>query len=411
MERTSATGRSRLLLIITVLVVAANLRPALTVVGPLIERVGSDTGMSAAALGILGAVPVFSFAVVSPFVHLMGRRWGLERSIFVALIVLTLGTLLRSAPGVPYSLFAGTVLLSLALGVTNVLVPIVVRRDFPDRVPMMTGVYTACLTALASVASGVAVPLADSVGWQYTLASTAVLALIATGLWSTRLRRSTPRDTGEATLPGTVISPPPRERNVWASPLAWKVTLFFGFQSAIFYFFITWFAAIHTYHGFSERAAGFSMATFQAVGIVATLVLGRLMQRMRDHRMVALGLGAAMGVGIIGMIVAPWLLPLWGIISGLASTSTLLFGLTMISLRSNSAEQATQLSGMAQGIGYLIGGTGPILAGNLFDLTGSWVTPLYATLIVVAIYTTIGYFCGRNVKIEPKGATTTGGEG
>lgn len=398
MTRRARPGPSRLLLLATVLVVAANLRPAITAVGPLIERIGAESGMSAAALGVLGAAPVFTFALVSPFVHVLGQRWGMERAILIALLVLAAGTVVRSAPGVPYSLYAGTVLLAAAIGVINVLVPIIVKRDFPDRVPMMTAAYTASLTAVAAVASGVAVPLADAVGWQLALASTALLALIAAGLWSTRL---TSRHGPAAAPPEPVSGPAPADRSVWTSRLAWQVTLYFGFQSSIFYFLLTWMASIHTFHGFSERSAGYSVAAYQAVGIIATLVVGRIMQRRQDHRSVAVGLGVAMAAGVLGMITFPAVMPVWAVTCGLASTATLMLSLTMISLRAGSAKQAAQLSGMAQGLGYIIGGVLPVLAGNLFEVTGSWVPPLLAALVVIVIYTSVGWFSGRNVQIQP----------
>lgn len=397
------TGPSRLLLLATILVVAANLRPAITAVGPLIERIGTESGMSAAALGVLGAAPVFTFALVSPFVHVLGQRWGMERAIFIALLVLAAGTLLRSAPGVPYSLYAGTVLLAAAIGVINVLVPIIVKRDFPERVPMVTAAYTASLTAVAALASGVAVPLAETVGWQLTLASTALLALIAAGLWSTRLRSGRVPASSAAE---SVSAPVAADRSVWTSKLAWQVTLYFGFQSSIFYFLLTWMASIHTFHGFSERTAGYSVAAYQAIGIIGTLVVGRIMQRTKDHRSVAAGLGAAMAVGVIGMIIFPAAMPLWAVTCGLASTATLMLSLTMIALRAGSAKQAAQLSGMAQGVGYIIGGVLPVLAGSLFGATGSWVPPLFAALMVIVIYTSVGWFSGRDVQIElaaPKG--------
>lgn len=402
---------SRLLLVVTVLVIAANLRPAITVVGPLIERIGQETGLSAAALGVLGALPVFTFAAVSPFVHLLGRLWGIERVIFAALFVLVLGTLLRAAPGVPYSLFGGTVILAAAIGVINVLVPILVRRDFPERIPMMTGAYTASLTAVAALASGVAVPLADGIGWQYTLASAALVALCAAALWSLRLRSTagSSRDQQlvhaahpDAVTSGRALEDQAQERSVWRSGLAWQVTLFFGLQASIFYFLLTWLAAIHTYHGFSERAAGYSVAAYQAIGIIGTLVISRLMQRMDDHRYVVVGLGAGMILGLSGMILLPNLMPWWAMVCGVSSTSTLLVGMTMISLRANSPEQATQLSGMAQGLGYVVAGVLPIMAGNVFDATGSWMLPLYAALGVTVVYTVLGYFSGRDVRIRSR---------
>lgn len=170
----SARGPSQLMLLVTVLIVAANLRPAITAVGPLIERIGEDTGLGPAALGLLGAIPAVGFGVVALFVAAAGRRWGLERSIFFALLLLAAGTLLRSLPLGGFSLFAGTILLSAAIGVGNVLVPAVVKRDFPGRVPAVTGLYTAVLVGCAAVASGTAVPVAAAHGWELTLGVSAI---------------------------------------------------------------------------------------------------------------------------------------------------------------------------------------------------------------------------------------------
>ncbi|WP_198346015.1 MFS transporter, partial [Nesterenkonia alkaliphila] len=167
----SSAASGRLMLLATVLLVTANLRPAITVVGPLIERVGAETGLSPSALGALGSVPIVAFAVVSPVVHLLGRRFGPERTILVSLLVLAVGTALRSVPEnglLPQavSLYVGTALLSAAIGVGNVLVPSVVKRDFPDRVPMMTGVYTAAMVGAAAISSGGAVLVAEAWGWR-----------------------------------------------------------------------------------------------------------------------------------------------------------------------------------------------------------------------------------------------------
>ncbi|GAA1187072.1 MFS transporter [Nesterenkonia xinjiangensis] len=164
-----SAGPSRLLLLATVLLVAANLRPAITVVGPLIEQIGVENGISPSALGLLGALPVLSLGVFSPLVHRLSARIGMERSILVGLVVLAGGTVLRSLPGgqMPsgaWTLYLGTAIIGAAIAVGNVLVPAVVKRDFPHQVPLMTGLYTATLVGAAAVASGVAVPLAELVG-------------------------------------------------------------------------------------------------------------------------------------------------------------------------------------------------------------------------------------------------------
>ena len=152
-----------------ILVAAANLRTPLTAVGPVLDRLGEDLDLSPAALGALGAVPMLTFAVVSPLVHRLSRRLGMDRAVLVAMIALALGTALRSIPSIPVSLWTGTVLLAAAIAVANVLVPAILKRDAPGNVPTLTGLYTSVMTAFAALASGVAVPLAIVGGWQLSL--------------------------------------------------------------------------------------------------------------------------------------------------------------------------------------------------------------------------------------------------
>lgn len=412
----SARGPSRLLLVATVLLVAANLRPAMTVVGPLIERIGADTGMSASALGLLGALPVLSLGVFSPLVHRLSSRLGMERSILVALGVLAAGTVLRSvAVGPPplgmTMLYLGTVIIGAAIAVGNVLVPAVVKRDFPDHVPLMTGLYTATLVGCAAAASGVAVPAASQVGWELTLAGASLLAVLSAVVWSRRGRSEGRAEVvlvaGSADAEPTAQDPSGARQGLGAprlrlsrSPVAWQVTGYFGLQSAVFYVMLTWLPSIQTYHGISQSAAGWWLAAYQAVGIIASLLVGPLMQRTRDQRGVAVGLAVMMGTGVAGMAFAPELLPLWCLVAGFASGATLLVSLTLVSLRARTPHQASRLSGMAQGLGYLLAGCGPLLAGALVDVAGSWVPVLHVLLGVVVAQGAVGWFAGRRVYVD-----------
>ncbi|GAA1148675.1 MFS transporter [Nesterenkonia lutea] len=392
----SAGGQSQLLLLVTVLIVAANLRPAITAVGPLIERIGEDTGIGPAALGLLGAIPALGFGGVALFVAAAGRRWGLERTIFVSLLLLTLGTVLRSLPLGAFSLFAGTVILSAAVGVGNVLVPAVVKRDFPGRVPAMTGLYTAVLVGCAAVASGTAVPMAEALGWELTLAASALLALVSAGVWSTRLNR--PRGVTSAGDP-VLAAPEPPGGSMWRSAVAWQVTAYFALQSGVFYLMLTWFPAIQTWHGVSEASAGFWLGAYQAIGILASLVVGGVMQRAGDQRLPLLALAAIMLCGVLGIIALPAAMPAWALIVGFASGGNLLVGLTLISMRARTAGDASRLSGMAQGVGYLLAAIGPLLAGSLFELTGTWSPVLWIVVGAVLVMAVVGVFAGRNVHV------------
>lgn len=423
----SAAGESaprrlpHLLMVVTVLIVAANLRPAITAVGPLIERIGEDTGLGPAALGLLGAIPALGFGVVALFVAALGRRWGLERTIFVSLLLLGLGTLLRSLPLGSFSLFAGTVILSAAIGVGNVLVPAVVKRDFPARVPVMTGLYTAVLVGCAAVASGTAVPVAAARGWEFTLGVSALFALVSAALWGVRLRGPQRTDSGSAATPGgsdltspaaatgtDVSSAVPfpalpaagsRSGTMWRSAVAWQVTAYFALQSGIFYLMLTWFPAIQTSHGVTEAAAGFWLGAYQAIGILASLVMGPIMQRAQDQRAVVVALAAIMFIGVLGIIFLPAAMPAWSLIVGFASGGNLLAGLTLISMRARTSGEASRLSGMAQGVGYLLAAVGPLLAGTLFEFTGSWSPVLWIIAAAVVVMAVVGLFAGRRVDV------------
>lgn len=393
----SARGPSQLMLLVTVLIVAANLRPAITAVGPLIERIGEDTGLGPAALGLLGAIPAVGFGVVALFVAAAGRRWGLERSIFFALLLLAAGTLLRSLPLGGFSLFAGTILLSAAIGVGNVLVPAVVKRDFPGRVPAVTGLYTAVLVGCAAVASGTAVPVAAAHGWELTLGVSAILALVSAGVWSTRLRRARREAASAAGAP--LPTPEPPGGSMWRSAVAWQVTGYFALQSGIFYLMLTWFPAIQTSHGFSEASAGLWLGAYQAIGIAASLVVGAVMQRAADQRLTLVALAGIMLIGVLGMLLIPAAMPAWALIAGFASGGNLLVGLTLISMRARTSVEASRLSGMAQGVGYLLAAVGPLLAGTLFGVTDSWSPVLWITVAAILAMALVGSFAGRRVDV------------
>lgn len=393
---------ANLLLLVTVLVVALNLRPAITVVGPLIETIGADTGMSPSQLGLLGGIPVLAFGVVSPFANMLSARFGTERTIFAALLLLIGGTALRSAPeglllSHTGSLFVGTLVLACAMGIGNVLLPAVVKRDFPHRVPFMTGLYTAVLVGAAATFSAVAVPMSSVLGWQGSLAVPGLLALLGAVAWRMRRPRS-PRGAGGG---GHSAGPTPAVgTSVLRQGLAWQVTLFFGLQSSLYFVLLTWFPAIQTWHGTAEAPAGYWLGVFQAVGVAGSLLIGQLMQRAWNQQVIAAAVPALMMCGLLGMIALPALMPLWAVMTGLASGSLLMLGLSFISLRSNGPAQVSSLSGMVQGFGYLLAAGGPVMAGALFDALGSWTPVLWFLVGASALLLLTGLFAGRNIHLR-----------
>jgi MFS transporter, CP family, cyanate transporter len=405
---TAAAPTSRRLptavLALSLLVVAANLRPTLTALGPVIALVGEDTGLSPSALGLLGSVPLLAFAGVSPFVQLLSRRWGPDHTVFVATVVMLGATVLRSLPGPTVSLWAGTVALGAGIAVCNVLVPALVKRDFPREVPLMTGAYTATLSLSAALASGLALPIGQVGGWRLGIAVWGVVGVIALLAWLPRLRhhRPDPAAPVAVALPGATTAPvagAPRG-SMWRSALAWQVTAFMGTQAIFFYLLVTWLPSIEVARGVSPVRAGWHLFLFQATGIAGGLLVSLAMRGRRDHRLPGVALSAGMAVSMLGLLLLPDLDLLWLTVAGLSSGASLVVALSLVAERSRTSADAARLSGMVQSVGYLLGIIGPIGAGALFEATGTWAAVLVGVVVVNLVQLVVSLLAGRDAYVE-----------
>lgn len=351
-------------LVALIFLVPLNLRPALTSVGPLLPQIGEDLRVNEGMQGLLGALPLLAFALVSPLVQHPARRFGMERCLLAALVVLAAGVLIRSYTG-SVGLWAGTMIVGCAIAVGNVLVPTIVKRDYAGHVSLATGVYSACITIAASVASAVAVPLANSAGWRGSLAFWAIPALVVAVLWIPRARAGGPKQTTSTTIGHPIAS-------VWRQRTAWLVTAFMGLQSTTFYVMVTWLPTIETSTGISPEQAGVHLFLYQIVGVAAGLAIPRLMRRPGSQTAATVTASVPMVIGVTGLLLAPALGAVWAVIAGLGTGASLVVALSLISLRGRSHHETTQLSGMAQSLGYLLAAIGPIVTGYLAEHTGTW---------------------------------------
>lgn len=379
------------LLVAAIFLISMNLRPAITVVGPLLEFIRADTGLSALLAGVLTSIPLAIFAVVSPCSAAIGGRLGMERAIFISLLVLTLGIVVRSMPSL-FALYVGSILLAAAIAVGNVLVPGLIKRDFPDKVGLMTSVYATTLATFASLSSGISVPLAQNLpgGWRGALAVWCIPAIITAFILLPQLRK--------ATKP---LAPPSEKiaQSVWRSRLGWNVTLFMGLQSMSFYTVLSWLSSILQDQGYSPLAAGWLVALFPALGIPVGFVFPLMMSHFRDQRAVSVFWSLAMMVGYVGMIALPQFTVIWVIISGIALGFCFPLALTFFALRASDARQAAALSGMAQSVGYGIAAVGPVAFGALHDLTHGWTAALWMLAVCAVFQAAVGWYAGRKAHV------------
>ena len=379
---------------IGVLLIAVNLRVSFVSVGPVLANISTDLGLSSAAAGFLTGLPLIAFAVFSPLAPGFATRLGLDRALWMSLLILASGIVLRSLP-VPGFIWVGTALIGLAIAFLNVLVPSLVKRDFPSKVSKLTGSYTATQAAFAAMGAAVVVPVAQTspAGWRLALGIWVGLALIAMAVLLPWLRRHSSGTMNAAT-------PDVSHQSPWTSALGWQVTIFMGLQSIAFYVLMAWLPTIEQSRGVPATTAGIHLSVFLLVSVFASLVAGGILHRGSDQRLVSFASGAVMVVTFLGLALAPDLILLWVLLGAIGCGSLIVIALSLFSLRTVNYPQAASLSGMAQSVGYGLAAAGPVMFGALRDLSGDWTLPLLVTAGIMAVLAVTGVLAGRNRVIS-----------
>ncbi|HWE08198.1 MAG TPA: MFS transporter [Solirubrobacteraceae bacterium] len=398
---------SPVLLAAGVVLVAINLRPAAAGIGPVLNRIQADTGLSSGWAGALTTLPVLCFGLLAPLSPLLARRLGVHTSIAVAMVALVAGMLLRLIPGVGF-LFLGTAVAGAAIATGNVLVPVVVRRDFPNRTGTAMALYTTSLIGFAALAAGVTVPAANALGggWRPGLAIWAIPAVAAAVGWLPALVRRDPRvdprtDSGGGGAAGA-DSPAPGHtaRTLLRHPLAWQVTLFFALQSGGFYATLAWLPSIFRSHGASDGHAGLLLSLSMIVGLATALAVPGLAARHRDHRLLVIVSCALTAAGLAGILVAPMSASyLWVVLLGLGQNATFPLALMMIVMRGGSVASTQGLSTLSQSVGYALAALAPLAVGAIHGVTGSWTPTLILLLALVVPQLIVGLGAGRDRRL------------
>lgn len=408
----AARAVSPALAIAGILLIATNLRMPMTSASPLLPRIREDVGLSAASASFLISLPLLCFAVFSPIVPRIAARFGLAHSLFGALIAVNVGIVLRSWVG-SFGLWAGTVLIGVGIAIMNVLLPALIKRDFPDHAGTLTGVYSAFQSLMAALAAAAAVPIAGlpGWGWQGALGLTLGAGLIGVAVFAPQVRadhvvrrqqvlahnQATPASAAAnaAASPAAAARP----RSLLRSPLAWVITAFMGFQSTLFYSVLTWWPAIEMSSGVSEESAGFHIAVIQASGIVGSLVAGWLMRRDVVGPTVLVAVSTVIVV-LAGTMLAPQLALLWALLIGTAQGGLFTVALTLFGARARTPMSAARLSGMAQTFGYVVAASVPPVLGVVREATGSWTASLWILLGIAVITLVAGLVSAKPRYVE-----------
>lgn len=386
-------GSSLGLRVLGVVAVGVVLRPPIVSVGPVLVEVRADLGLSAAEVSLLTALPVLCFGAGAFAGPWAARRLGMEGALAVVLALLAVSALVRVSAGATV-LFAGTLVVGLAIAVANVLLPAVVKADFPRRVGLVMGLYTGTLSGAAALSALVAVPVADwtGLGWRAALGMWGVVAVVALLAWLPQLA-------GRRSQPGDVPAPHPAGR-LLASPVALAVTAYMGVQSLAFYAVLTWLPALLRDNGYAPGTAGALLSLATVLGIPMGLVVPPLAARMLDQRLLTVVVAGATATGFLGLLVAPATATvLWVVLIGVGLGSSFPLALLLVVLRSSSPAVARQLSAMAQGFGYLVAAAGPFVLGVVREASGGWALPMALLVVAATVQAATGWVAGRAVAV------------
>lgn len=351
---------------------AMNLRPVATAIGPVLQEIRHDTGLSGAGAGVLTALPGLMFGAAALIAVPLVRRVGVHAAMALGLLVVAGGIGLRTVLDTPVLFLVLSALALVGAGVGNIIAPAFIKRRFAHRQASMMTIYSTALSVGATVAALIAAPIAQASpdGWRWSLGIWALAAAVAAMPWV--LLQLVERRRGSVAVP-----PPPRvDARIWHSRRAVALALFFGLQSAQAYVQFGWVAQMYRDSGASPTLAGTMTSIIAGCGIVGGLLMSGLIQRSRDLRPLMIGLGALLVAGYLGILLAPLTLPwLWAVLLGVSGFA-FPAALALITARTRTAEMAARLSGFTQGIGYLIAAAGPFLIGVIHDWSGGWTVPL-----------------------------------
>ncbi|MFZ3571379.1 CynX/NimT family MFS transporter [Streptomyces sp. BH097] len=392
------------LVMVGIVLAAVNLRPAITSLGALLEEVRDGLGMSGSVAGLLTSVPPLCFAIFGVMAPRLAKRFGPSAVVCAGMFAIAAGLVIRPFTGGTAGFLVASALGLMGIAVSNVLMPVIVKRWFPDKVGTMTGLYSMALALGTSTAAAATVPVTSALGgsWQAGLAVWAVLAVAAALAWLPLVRKKDTSTLAAAAVPAAEATRAAEGTGlrIARSRTAWALAVFFGLQATAAYITMGWMAQIFRDSGVSASTAGVLLAVTMAMGIPLGFVIPRMAARLPSQGPMVIALGLCGLAGYAGLYFAPasgaWA---WALLLGISNCAFPL-ALTMVGMRARTGAGVAKLSAFAQSTGYLISIPGPLLVGVLYQHSGGWGAPIALMAALMVPQIVVGVFAGRNRTVE-----------
>ena len=370
--------------LLSLVFISLAIRPPVASIGPLVEELVRTEFLTLFQVSLMTSLPIVCFGLGAFLSPALVKRFTLNKAMMYVLIVLSVAMATRLIGGLP-ALMTSTIIIGLAIAVANVLIPTIVREQFPDRIELITGVYVTLLAISASFAAAIAVPSSDLLGgWRGALAVWIIPAVLAIVFWVPLFRS---KSVGKVT---SVATHAEERKAVVRSSLTWGIVFFFGLQSGGFYSILNWLPSLLIDRGMSAVEAGSLLGLTTFVGVPSGFLASLLFRKFKSLSLIAVGMTSLTLAGLLMIWVTPELLVLACVITGFGFAATFPLSLTLIGSRASTSTQTTQLSALAQGWGYLISAAGTFGFGFLREVTGNW----DASLVLVSVLTFIQLFAG-----------------
>lgn len=439
----SISGRNSILAVVLIITTAVCLRAPITSVGAILYCIIEELKLSGTVAGSITTIPLVVMALFSPFVSRISEKQGIGRSLFMGMVLMIGGILLRSFGGVA-GLLVGTAIIAMGITFGNVLVPAIIKIFFPDKVGAMTGIYTTTMSTCSGIGAGLSVPVAVGLGlgWRLMFCTWAVTSLICMCVVIVYIRVNPEKYAAEKQHPGSGPSEPesdcvqmtadcklsdsdcqklvadcksaqygvagtesnsanPSRKQLYRIPMAWYLAVMFAGQSCVFYTLTAWLPTIITDRGFTAGAAGTVAMIFQVAAIPANFLVPVIAGRVKKVGALASGV-AALGLAGVVFIFFAQSMPAFYIgaalvelgVGGVFSLNLALYG-----MKTDNGVDAARISGFAQSAGYLLAAAGPMAAGILYDLASDWTLPLIFCICVMIADIIASYLAGSGNKI------------
>lgn len=393
MEETREQTKFSVGMFLMIILLSANMRACYTGVGAIITLIQDDLRMSGTAAGLLTTIPILVFAVVCPLSSALSDRLGLGRMIAAAVAIIGAGSVLRAFFG-STGLFAGTVVLSVGVGIMNSLMVGLIKLRFPNRAGLVTSAYTTVMSLTSAAAMSINVLAASAIGWRGDMAMWAAISVVTVIFWFPQAGKSHNHSSAQSG------DKSPMSRLI-RSGKAWCLSVYMGTQSLMFYCITAWLPTILQTKGMSLEGAANAATALQLLSLPTTLLVPILAGRISIRALSTLMNGCYVLGALLFYFADPAGLLIWAAITLLAvglgtGFSACIF---LFSLKTHTAQQAAALSGFAQCIGYILAAIGPVLMGALFDWRGTWDLPMLFCFGILLVMSCCAFFSSNREYI------------